>query len=158
MIIELAARLSGGWLSTHQIPAATGVDLVNAVMSEALSIEVSEEELIASGFWMCLAGRQYKCWENDVTQGNRTRGVASFRLRKRRVVMHDTVFKNQNLNTPGGIPHHLSMRRGCGLRRGGMCWTCGHVQIGGCNAPTGQTRSRHSAMVKQHRASGESPN
>ena len=48
MIIELAARLSGGWLSTHQIPAATGVDLVNAVMSEALSIKVSEEELIAS--------------------------------------------------------------------------------------------------------------
>ena len=48
LIIELAARLSGGWLSTHQIPAATGVDLVNAVMSEALGIEVSEKELTTS--------------------------------------------------------------------------------------------------------------
>ena len=48
MIIELAARLSGGWLSTHQIPAATGVDLVNTVMSEALGIEVSEKELLVS--------------------------------------------------------------------------------------------------------------
>jgi biotin carboxylase len=48
LIIELAARLSGGWLSTHQIPAATGVDLVNAVMSEALDIEVSEKELTTS--------------------------------------------------------------------------------------------------------------
>ena len=45
MIIELAAQVFvGGWLSTHQIPVATGVDLVNAVMSEALGIEVSEKE------------------------------------------------------------------------------------------------------------------
>ena len=48
LIIELAARLSGGWLSTHQIPATTGVNLVNAVMSEALGIPVSENELIPS--------------------------------------------------------------------------------------------------------------
>ena len=45
MIIELAARLSGGWFSTHQIPVATGVNLVNAVMSEALGIPVAESEL-----------------------------------------------------------------------------------------------------------------
>ena len=45
LIIELAARLSGGWLSTHQIPATTGVDLVNAVMSEALGIPITENEL-----------------------------------------------------------------------------------------------------------------
>jgi biotin carboxylase len=48
LIIELAARLSGGWLSTHQIPATTGVDLVNAVMSEALGLPVSEGELTAT--------------------------------------------------------------------------------------------------------------
>ncbi len=45
MIIELAARLSGGWFSTHQIPATTGVNLVNAVMSESLGIPVVESEL-----------------------------------------------------------------------------------------------------------------
>jgi biotin carboxylase len=44
MIIELAARLSGGWFSTHQIPAATGVDLVNAVMSDALGLPVREDD------------------------------------------------------------------------------------------------------------------
>jgi biotin carboxylase len=46
LIIELAARLSGGWFSTHQIPAATGVDLVNAVMSSALGLTVNEDELL----------------------------------------------------------------------------------------------------------------
>lgn len=46
LIIELAARLSGGWFSTHQIPAATGVDLVNVVISEALGIPVKESDLI----------------------------------------------------------------------------------------------------------------
>ena len=46
LIIELAARLSGGWFSTHQIPSATGVDLVNIVISEALGIPVKESELI----------------------------------------------------------------------------------------------------------------
>ena len=47
LIIELAARLSGGWLSTHQIPATTGVDLVNAVISDALGIDVKESDLVA---------------------------------------------------------------------------------------------------------------
>ena len=46
LIIELAARLSGGWFSTHQIPSATGVDFVNAVISEALGIPVKEYDLI----------------------------------------------------------------------------------------------------------------
>jgi biotin carboxylase len=44
MIIELAARLSGGWFSTHQIPLATGVNLVNAVISESLGIPLMESE------------------------------------------------------------------------------------------------------------------
>jgi biotin carboxylase len=46
LIIELAARLSGGWFSTHQIPSATGVDFVNVVISEALGIPVKECDLI----------------------------------------------------------------------------------------------------------------
>lgn len=44
-IIELAARLSGGWLATHQIPAATGVHLVDAVISYALNETVSSDDL-----------------------------------------------------------------------------------------------------------------
>ena len=47
LIIELAARLSGGWFSTHQIPSATGVDFVNVVISEALGIPVKESDLIS---------------------------------------------------------------------------------------------------------------
>lgn len=42
-VIEIAARLSGGWLSTDQIPLGTGVDLVGAAIKLALGEEVSEE-------------------------------------------------------------------------------------------------------------------
>lgn len=45
MIIELAARLSGGWFATHQIPAASGVSLVDAVISHALGDKVTAEQL-----------------------------------------------------------------------------------------------------------------
>ena len=46
MIIELAARLSGGWFATHQIPEASGVDLVKAVMLHALGEEIDEASLV----------------------------------------------------------------------------------------------------------------
>lgn len=45
IIIELALRLSGGWFATHQIPAASGVSLVDAVISHALGETVTEEQL-----------------------------------------------------------------------------------------------------------------
>lgn len=48
MIIELAVRLSGGWFATHQIPYASGVDLVSAVMSHAIGEPVDEASLIPS--------------------------------------------------------------------------------------------------------------
>lgn len=44
-IIELALRLSGGWFASNQIIAATGVDLVSAVISQALDIKVTKESL-----------------------------------------------------------------------------------------------------------------
>jgi biotin carboxylase len=44
-VIEIAARLSGGWFSTDQIPLATGVDLVGAAIKVALGKSPSEEEL-----------------------------------------------------------------------------------------------------------------
>lgn len=45
LIVELALRLSGGWFATHQIPAATGVSLVDAVISYALGETVSGQQL-----------------------------------------------------------------------------------------------------------------
>jgi biotin carboxylase len=47
LIIELALRLSGGWFASDQIIAATGVDLVKAVMNQALGESVSENDLSA---------------------------------------------------------------------------------------------------------------
>ncbi|KIH75711.1 Biotin carboxylase [Geoalkalibacter ferrihydriticus] len=44
-VIEIAARLSGGWFSTDQIPLATGIDLVGAAISVALGGSPSDEEL-----------------------------------------------------------------------------------------------------------------
>lgn len=45
-IIELAPRLSGGWLATHQIPAASGVNLVDAVISYSLGEAVEPKNLV----------------------------------------------------------------------------------------------------------------
>lgn len=39
-VIELAARLSGGYFCTHQIPLNTGVDLVGAAIQQALGEEI----------------------------------------------------------------------------------------------------------------------
>ena len=44
-VIEVAARLSGGYFCTHQIPAATGVDLVGAAIRMALGEQVDEREV-----------------------------------------------------------------------------------------------------------------
>lgn len=48
MIIELAARLSGGWFASHQIPAATGIDLVDVAISHALGEPIVAKRLQAS--------------------------------------------------------------------------------------------------------------
>ena len=45
-VIEIAARLSGGWFSTDQIPLATGVDLIGAAIKLAINEKVEEENLI----------------------------------------------------------------------------------------------------------------
>jgi biotin carboxylase len=44
-VIEVAARLSGGWFSTDQIPLATGVNLVGAAIRVALGDPVRREDL-----------------------------------------------------------------------------------------------------------------
>ncbi len=44
-IIELAARLSGGYFATDQIPLSTGVDLVRAAINYAIGAPVRPEDL-----------------------------------------------------------------------------------------------------------------
>jgi biotin carboxylase len=44
-VIELAARLSGGYFCTHEIPLNTGVDLVGAAIRQALGDRVAAAEL-----------------------------------------------------------------------------------------------------------------
>lgn len=63
-IIELALRLSGGWFASDQIVAATGVNLVEAVMKQALGEPVGAAALIATRaratairYWFPLPGR-----------------------------------------------------------------------------------------------------
>jgi biotin carboxylase len=46
LIIELALRLSGGWLASHQIIVTSGVDLVDVVMRNALGMQIIEDMLI----------------------------------------------------------------------------------------------------------------
>jgi len=48
MVIEVATRLSGGWLSTDQIPLGTGVNLVRAAIYLALGIPLEKEKLLSN--------------------------------------------------------------------------------------------------------------
>ncbi len=43
-VIEIAARLSGGWMSSDQVPMATGVDIVGAAIKLALGEALSLDE------------------------------------------------------------------------------------------------------------------
>ena len=45
-VIEIAARLSGGYFSTHEIPHNSGVDLVEAVIKVSLGERIELEKLI----------------------------------------------------------------------------------------------------------------
>lgn len=45
-VIEIAARLSGGWFSTDQIPLATGIDLIGTAIKLAIGEKVEEQDLI----------------------------------------------------------------------------------------------------------------
>jgi len=45
-MIELAARLSGGYLCTHEIPLSTGVDFVGCAIRLALGERVSADDLV----------------------------------------------------------------------------------------------------------------
>lgn len=44
-VIEIAARLSGGWMSTDQIPLGTGVDLIGCAIRLALGEKVPAEDI-----------------------------------------------------------------------------------------------------------------
>jgi biotin carboxylase len=49
-VIELAARLSGGFFCTREIPLNTGVDFIGAAIRLALGKEVSEDDLTPTQF------------------------------------------------------------------------------------------------------------
>jgi biotin carboxylase len=49
-VIELAARLSGGFFCTREIPLNTGVDFIGAAIRLALGEEVPEEDLTPTQF------------------------------------------------------------------------------------------------------------
>lgn len=64
MIIELALRLSGGWFASDQIVAATGVNLVEAVITQALgdavaptSLRPTRQRATAIRYWFPSSGR-----------------------------------------------------------------------------------------------------
>jgi biotin carboxylase len=44
-VIEIAARLSGGWMATDQVPLGTGVDLVGCAIRQALGETIRADEL-----------------------------------------------------------------------------------------------------------------
>jgi biotin carboxylase len=57
-VIELAARLSGGYFCTHEIPLNTGVDLVGAAIRQSLGEPIHPDDLqnkflrpVAQGYW-----------------------------------------------------------------------------------------------------------
>ena len=45
-VIEIAARLSGGWFSTDQIPLGLGIDLIGSAIKLALDEKINEKELL----------------------------------------------------------------------------------------------------------------
>src|SRR5580658_1794048 len=55
-VIELATRLSGGYLCTHEIPLSTGVDFVGCAIRLALGERVSADELVPR-FQRCISQR-----------------------------------------------------------------------------------------------------
>ncbi len=57
LVIELAARLSGGYLCTDQIPLARGVDLVRQTIKLALGQELDTDDLVPED--ICKLGVRY---------------------------------------------------------------------------------------------------
>ncbi len=57
-VIEIAARLSGGWFSSDQIPLATGVDLIRSAIKISLGEEVDPCELVQN-YWKGVAIRYF---------------------------------------------------------------------------------------------------
>lgn len=57
-VIEIAARLSGGWMSSDQIPLATGVDIVGAAIQLALG-EVPNPQRLSPRYQRAVAIRYF---------------------------------------------------------------------------------------------------
>ena len=62
-VIELAGRLSGGWFASHQIPHATGINLMEAAIRISLGLEPpdsllrkSKNRAVSTRYWFPPAG------------------------------------------------------------------------------------------------------
>lgn len=80
--------------------------------SEELTDFLHEQEsrLIAPHFFVLFAERQYKTYRNFPSAGYGVQGVRSYKLKRRRVVHTDTVFKVLNQRIPTALPARLYMR------------------------------------------------
>ncbi len=88
VVIELAARLSGGYLCSHHIPLSTGVDFVGAAIRHAVGERLLPEELaprwergVAQRFFFPEPGRVVRIQGAEAAA--RKRGVALLELRVR---------------------------------------------------------------------------
>ena len=69
-----------------------------------------ESRLIAPHFIVLFAERRYKTYRNMPNAGYGVQGVRSYKLKRRRVVHTDTVFKLLNQRIPTALPARLYMR------------------------------------------------
>jgi biotin carboxylase len=78
VVIEVAARLSGGYFSTHTIPVVYGRDLIGAAMQIALGLRPDVEELRAAQIRAYQANRFFFLPEGIVTAVNNVDRVAGY--------------------------------------------------------------------------------
>lgn len=87
VVIEIAARLSGGYLCSHHIPLSTGVDFVGATIRQAVGERVSRDELeprfargVAQRFFFPSAGRVERIEGVDAVAGREQIALLELRV------------------------------------------------------------------------------
>lgn len=100
-VIEIAGRLSGGWLASHQIPWATGIDLMGLSVLQALGHRLPEENLHPSRnratsirYWFPPAGQIEKI--SGMKEVRRSHGVLHCEVFKKEGDYHPKVEKHSD--------------------------------------------------------------
>lgn len=104
-IIELAARLSGGYFCSHEIPLNCGVDLVLHAIQQSLGIPIDTDELIpkfscpvAQRYWFPSPGKVTKIIDNS-----NLLPTSNIKLIDLRVQVGDTVSSIDNHPARAGL-------------------------------------------------------